>query len=522
MGLQFLYYKKDDTIYLYCGSGNSQNMRNKGKTSPISIKDKLSGKILLLILLFLSFFIRFPFFFRDYIDRDESTFILVGQALVDGHLPYTHLWDLKPPLIFFLMAGIISLFGKSFIAIRFFGVLAVALTAFFTFEIGKQAFSRKIGLWCSLATVLFLSLFGSLQGVMSEHISMLFFIPGLYILTRYHKKKHIFLAGLLIGLAIMSKINLAYAALFIALFLFADNGRRVSWNSGLIKGLSFGVPIILIIALTILPYMLTGQVDIWWKSVVLAPLEYTRAEPFAPEKILPFTMVISAFFFFAWRNQKVDFKNPRVQLLFIALLGVCFSFIKGGKVNGHYLIQLYPVLLLFVGAFVSNIAALRKWRIGLIMLVLLFLAPIESYREYYAIHAHKQEHGSYFNGEGIRVPQYLKKKGLDKEEVFFLEYHIGYWLLDQSPLTRAATHPSNLCRDELFPYFDNPRQTAMEELKYIMEDLKPEIVVVRKNKRIFNKKQEAANAYTSGYIQDHYILHTSLDNAEIYLRSEAR
>jgi hypothetical protein len=497
-------------------------MQSKGKTSAISIYDKLSGKTLLSILLFLSFFVRFPFFFRDYIDRDESTFILLGQALADGYLPYTFLWDLKPPLIFFIMAGLISVFGKSFIAIRFFGVVAVALTAFFTYKTGKQVFSPKIGVWSSLATVLLLSLFGSLQGVMSEHISMLFFMPGLYVLVRYQGNGHVFLAGLLIGLAIMTKINLAYAALFIAIFLFIESGRRNSWGKGIIKGLWFGSGILFIIALTIVPYLLSEQVTVWWKSVVLAPLEYTRAEPFAPEKILPFVLVITAFFVFVWRKHKVDFKDMRVLLLFIALLGVCFSFIKGGKVNGHYLIQLYPILLLFLGASLSNIALLGKWKTDTAMLVLLFLLPVESYREYYAVYAYEQQRGTYFNGEGISVPRYLKNEGLDKNSVLFLEYHIGYWLLDQTPLTKAATHPSNLCREELFPFFENPRETALEELRYIMEELKPQIVVVRKNKRIFDKNEEAANAYTSRYLEDHYVLQASVDNAGIYRRSDRR
>ena len=155
------------------------------------------------------------------------------------------------------------------------------------------------------------------------------------------------------------------------------------------------------------------------------------------------------------------------------------------------------------------------------MLVLLFLLPVESYREYFAVYNHKQERGGYFNGEGIRVSYYLEDEGLHKS-VFFLEYHIGYWLLNEYPPTPAATHPSNLCREELFPYFDNPRKTKIEELQYILEEIKPEIIVVRKNRRIFDKKEEAANAYTSQYIQDHYILHTTLDNAEIYQRSEAR
>ncbi|MBT8178707.1 MAG: glycosyltransferase, partial [Eudoraea sp.] len=486
-------------------------MRSKGKTSPISYYDKLSGKTVLAVLFLLALFIRFPFFFRDYIDRDESTFILVGQALADGYLPYTFLWDLKPPLVFFIIGGLISIFGKSFIAIRLFGTIAVCLTAFFTYKIGGHVFSKKIGIWSSLGAVLLLSLFGSLQGVMSEHISMLFFIPGLYFLVKSRNNSNVVLSGLLIGMALMTKINLAYAALFLTLFLLVAGVRTASWKQGLMRSLLFGASNLIVILLTLLPYYLTGKADAWWKSVFLAPLEYTSAEPFSPEKILPFIILITAFFLFAWKKHKLNFENPNAQLLLIALAGVCFSFIKGGKVNGHYLIQVYPILLLFVGAFLSALPHLKKWNWAPVMLVLLFLLPVESYREYYAIITHKRERGTYFNGEGIRVPQYLLAEGLNTENVLFLEYHIGYWLLDKMPPTLAATHPSNLCREELFPFFDNPRRTTIEELKFIMEDLKPATVVIRKNKRIFDKEEVEANQYVQQYLQKFYALQNSID-----------
>ena len=103
----------------------------------------LKNRTVFLILFLVSFLIRFPFFFRDYIDRDESTFILMGQSWVNGHLPYTELWDLKPPVAFLFFAGIIYVFGKSFLAIRFFGALLVAITAFFTFKIGVRLLQKK-------------------------------------------------------------------------------------------------------------------------------------------------------------------------------------------------------------------------------------------------------------------------------------------------------------------------------------------------------------------------------------------
>ena len=62
----------------------------------------------------------------------------------------------------------------------------------------------------------------------------------------------------------------------------------------------------------------------------------------------------------------------------------------------------------------------------------------------------------------------------------------------------------------------------MEELKYVFEEVQPSTIITRKNKRIFDKEEVAANAYASQFIQDHYQLHTSLEAAEIYIRSELK
>ncbi|MFT6796984.1 MAG: 4-amino-4-deoxy-L-arabinose transferase-like glycosyltransferase, partial [Maribacter sp.] len=139
---------------------------NNGFISAIIAKCKtFESKTTFLILFLLSFFIRFPFFFRDYIDRDESTFILVAQSWVEGHLPFTELWDVKPPLTFFFFASIIYAFGKSIFTIRLFGVLLVAISSFFTYKIGSHLATKKIGFWCAVGSVVLQSLFGSLQGV---------------------------------------------------------------------------------------------------------------------------------------------------------------------------------------------------------------------------------------------------------------------------------------------------------------------------------------------------------------------
>ncbi len=475
----------------------------------------LKDRTAFLVLGLLAFLIRFPFFFRDYIDRDESTFILMGQSWVNGHLPYTELWDLKPPLVFLFFAGMIYLFGKSFIAIRLVGVLVVAITAFCTYLIGKQMHSRPLGFWAALSVVSLLSLFGSLQGVMSEHLSMLYFMPGLTLLIRKRDYRTILGAGLLMGLAVMTKINLAYAVALLALFLLYEEYATKQYTKGILKALLFGSGVLLVVLLTWLPYALEGQSVLWWNSVVLAPLEYTGTRRYSVIKMAPIVLITGFFFFLSARKKWLSFKDPGVQLLSLAVIGVVLSFIKGGRVNGHYLIQFHPAfLVLFAMVLIKAVPPIsRRWRP---LLLLLLLLPLESYKEYYDVARHKLERGTFYNGEGFSVPAYLLEHHMASQPVFFLEYHIGYWLLDISPPTRAATHPSNLCRDEAFKFYGNPRETSMEELAYIMEELQPEVVVTRYERRIFDQKEEAENQYMLNYLAKHYKVVALVDRAEIH------
>lgn len=476
----------------------------------------LKSRTVLLVLFLVAFFIRFPFFFRDYIDRDESTFILLGQSWANGNLPYTELWDLKPPVIYLFFAIIIKFFGKSFIAIRLFGTIVVAVIAFFGFKIGKGISSKKIAFWAALFCVLLLSLFGSLQGVMSEHISMLFFVPGLYLFINPRKKYFFLFSGFLMGLAIMTKLNLAYAILFLGLYYLYDSYAKKQFGKGFMGMFLLGIGVVSVILFTFLPYYYTGIPEVWWQSVIQAPLQYATFNFSGVLKVLPLCILIFLFLFLCWKKKRIDFKNNTIQLLTIAIIGVLFSFLKGGKINGHYLIQLYPILIILIAIVIAQIDFFQKAIYKPVAIIVLLLLPFEAYKEYYAIINHKIERGTFFNGEGISVPNYLLKNKLNDNTVFFAEYHIGYWKLNQNPPTKAATHPSNITRDHIFPFYDNPRTTAMAELRYILEDQKPQIIVTRRNKLVFNKRHVALNIYINTYLQQHYSLLQTIDNAEIY------
>ncbi len=480
---------------------------------------ELNWNRLFLFLLLTALLIRFPFFFRDYIDRDESTFILMGQAWVEGHLPYTKLWDLKPPITFLFFAGIIKLFGKSFIAIRLFGTLIVAGTGLMAYGISRKTSSKKISIWVALGTVALLSLFGSLQGVMSEHISIFFFCWGCYLLLGGEHWARYLLIGLHFGLAAMSKLNLIDPILLLGVYLLWE-GRAGGRLWPRFKNLFFlGAGILAVIALTALPYYLEGELSLWWRSIFEAPMAYSEGKFHSPLKTLPFVLIVLGGLAAAFKLKLLDRRGRELQILTVIILGILISYMQAGKINGHYLIQLHPILLIPVGIMLGKLPRIPiSYRRGVALLLL--LVPLESYMEYANIVSNKLEKGTFFNGEGIELPKYIKAQKLDTRNIYFTEYHIGYWILGENPPTKVVTHPSNITRDELFPYMENPRKTGMEELRYIMEVQRPKTLVARDGKKIFDKKLSEYNEYIDRYLETHYRLEATLGRGLIYQRLE--
>src|SRR6056297_1383454 len=363
----------------------------------------LDWKTVLLILVVLAIIIRFPFFFRDYIDRDESTFIIMGQSWANGHLPYTQLWDLKPPMAFLFFAIIIKIFGKSFIAIRLFGSLIVALTALFTYGIAAKITSKKIAFWVAIFCVFFQSLFGSLQGVMSEHICTFFFVAGLYILFLKDDQKWFFTSGLLLGLSVMTKLNMAYPVLSLGLYFLYEGFRKKQIFKNIVNLFFMGIGFFVTIAFTILPYYLQGDIQICWESIFEAPLAYSEGKFHSPWRTLPYVGTIAILLGTGFYLKLIDWKSKKIQLLTVVVVGILISYVQAGKVNGHYLIQLYPFILIPLGIAIAKFPPIQK-RYHPVIITFLILIPMESYLEYGNIISNKIKKGTFFNGEGIEVP----------------------------------------------------------------------------------------------------------------------
>lgn len=444
----------------------------------------------------LSVLLRLPFFFRDYIDKDESTFILMGQAWVDGFLPYTLLWDLKPPLVFLYFAKIIYLFGKSLLAIRFFGAVIVGFNGYLLYRISRNHTSSIYALTLGVLTIYFQSLFGSVQGVMSEHLGLFPILLGSYLVV---ENRNYFWGALLFSLGLYFKLNIAYGMLLAFPFLFVQ--RRDEMKQ-MIAGCILGG----VLATLITGIWFIGNTSLFLESVFYAPLAYTKAT--ISQQLKTFLSLLPAFILLAWLFKR--YPKHRFYTLFTA--GVLFSLIRLGKVNGHYLLQVYPFLILLIGILIYE---LKRKLSPQIVLILLVIIPIETYKETWDLLKYYNNTGYWYNGEGHEIARFLKENNLDKKTAYYTDYHIGYWLTDNRPLTKVVTHPSNIERPELFPFMQVKDSTPVAVLEELVTNQKPEIIIAKSRK---NFKDVVLESILASALKQNYQQIKSVGSALIYKR----
>jgi 4-amino-4-deoxy-L-arabinose transferase-like glycosyltransferase len=507
---------------------------------------KWDSKQLILVfiyLLTLSVVIRLPFFFDIRINWDESTAILMGQSIVDGHLPYTELWENKPPLLFLFFACTIALLGKSIVSVRIAGTLCVAVAALFTYVVGKTLWNQRTGILAATLFVILSSFFPYGQATMSEHIALVPLVGALSLLVTFRSNPRIyFFAGILMGIAVLVRTNLAYTATIlgfpIVVGVFLEQTRSICY---LVKcGLGYVSGICLVVLLTFLPYAVTDNSQIWWSSVVLAPMTWASSRlsfldtlrkqiepiwaafPYIDGTLVGASIVlilgVLAFFvvfFLVWRKTPKT-KWQALLLLIVFLFGTEVSILRSGVAHGHYFIQLAPFISLMVAAFLNACFSRHgRWVITgtvLLTVVISILSIIPQYKDIVsrALAGQELSHGVPFE-----IAAYLKREGATGEPIYMMDDHIVYWLIDAKPLSKSTTHPSTISKEVLLSFIVGPGTTTEQELARILAQ-KPKFIVTSKKDYLRHKAR--AKSLLEETLRTKYDLVKQIIDRKIYRR----
>lgn len=396
----------------------------------------------------------------EVIDWDESTFILLASGVVHGTLPYEVAWDNKPPGLYLSLGLAMRLFGETLIVVRLYGAACIALAAMGVFLIARRT-TRDLA--AGLAAGVFVAACSGyfLQSTMTEQPAAVFLVFGVWaLLAGGGAGGSVFLAGALVGLAVLSRSNLGVVAvglwLFLASGLIAPSGLRRR-ASAVILAAGGALPL----AALVLVFAQRGEVALLYDSVVRVSLGFAGSHLAPP---LAFLLLIRT-----WLTQMWDepLTMPALSLLavmglrataggtvwtapdsdraviLLVILGVVASIAAGGLAYGHYLLQLMPLLaILAAPAFdAASMPRLRRAALALAVLSIggaTLLGDVRGalvLRDLPTIEAHYPAR---------QVAAAIAADRAPGDQVFALSAHLVYWYLHQPPPSRLATHPSAL------------------------------------------------------------------------------
>ena len=162
----------------------------------------------------------FPVRANYYPSHDYSIFAYIGQQILRGKMPYTELWDHKPPVIFYLNALGLKLAGGSLLGIWLLESAAFFLGNLIFFRVLKRRFSARISL-----SVLFFGMLHYVRvfdfGNYTEEVSLFFALCSLGLVFGSAPDRRTILkgalCGILCGLAFTCKQNTigCWCALFL-------------------------------------------------------------------------------------------------------------------------------------------------------------------------------------------------------------------------------------------------------------------------------------------------------------------
>jgi 4-amino-4-deoxy-L-arabinose transferase-like glycosyltransferase len=336
---------------------------------------------------------------RDLWDPDETRYAVVAREMREtGQWILPHLngaiYAEKPPFFFWLVNLSVFFLGEgSELANRLPSALAGFATILLTFFLGERLFNSKVGFLSasSLATCLFFPLIS--RWMVLDSLFTLLFLLTLYCFylgfeKEEGRRKYYFLAGLFIGLGVLTKGPVAYLTLTVFLiFAFLQRGLKKFWSYDLLFGILLSLAVVLA---WLIPACVIGGED-YTNRILLEQTAgrlsgqgaHVHARPFFfyfvrfPVEFFPWIVFLPTALVFAFRRgEGINRKELLFLLVWFILIFAFFTFVKGKKDN--YILPLYPAAAILLGWFWDRVIlsqAREKGVIaGLLLLICLVLA----------------------------------------------------------------------------------------------------------------------------------------------------
>ena len=303
------------------------------------------------------------------IDWDEAIYAGVAKSMVltkDFLTPTWagNLWFEKPPLYMWLTAFMYKFYGQTAFVARFWAASFGVLWVLFTYLLARKLFGRFVGILSGviLATT-FHYLYYSRNGILDVPVTFFMVASLFFFILGREKPIWFILAGLSLGLGVMTKGTVAFLILpaLISLVILEEN-KKVFLNR--YAGLGFGV-----FLLTVLPwhlYMYFKHGKTFLESYLFyhvflratSSIEGKSAETFVYIKVIRNSMriwylpLLPALIWSLWQIFK---KNKNIIFLSVWATFIFLAFSAANSKLIWYIIPIYPPLAIITAKFISEV-----------------------------------------------------------------------------------------------------------------------------------------------------------------------
>ena len=343
-----------------------------------------------LCLFIIALILRFHTFIPITLDRDEATYAVFADHLLNGSELYKDIQDIKPPGIFVIYCGIQLLFGKSLWTIRLMSILVVSSSAFFLYLFKrKRGFDLVPSLLTGIVYILIFNYFFGLSGNTELYFIWCFSL-GLLTFSYAKGLAGFFSSGLIIGIGFIIKQHIAFDFAALGLFFLISSIQLKSfWKN-------FPNMTLMVVGF-LLPFLLVngyfyfiGNWEYYHYVTYVAPGNYSATHhlPSIARFNLNALLMFSPFILMgvlSWREATLD-SSFRVLILLLILFDLIAVNLTG-KPFKHYLLQLaVPIALLAGEAYqlkrikrFFDKGLVQKLAIGLMLLYALTLSVVYKY-----------------------------------------------------------------------------------------------------------------------------------------------
>jgi len=327
--------------------GKYQVIRMVDARKPIF--DKYRNAAFFIGFIILAILARLPFI--DIVNDDEAFYSVLAQRWLHSDWPYSKTFDVKPPMIFAVLAAFQSVFGMQFLTIKIIEMLSVGVSAYGVWRILELFDQKKAAVWAAILTVGFsLSLLGVYFPV--QLLQMMFTVLAILSCCKYiisGKVIHNYIGGFLIGLCILTKQTAVFEGIAFLIWMLIENRRGKFFETIILYGFGALCPIFLCgLAFTMAGY---GQ-DLWQSTVLMA---VARAEINSNnvEPIGPFGIV----------TRLTGFVASLASILALVILGVLAITRRAVLVKDTdaRLLRLIPIWIFLTSLGILSVLLIQNW-----------------------------------------------------------------------------------------------------------------------------------------------------------------